>query len=162
MGRRALRFFAVGFVWAALGFAVAARMLYRPQPIPGIEMPPARNPLNPKELAGIIGAAGIKGLSGHLTVLPTVVMETDKTVVLNLSRSKDWVHYVLLPKKDIKSIASISPEDRDYLMDMFLLLRNLTEREKLSDYHVYTNGPGYQAVAYLHFHLSGKRGSTKG
>jgi len=145
-------------VGVVCGFVLGVLAVYQPRPIPGIQLPPARNPLKPKELAGIIGAAGIKGLSGHLAFLPRVTLETDKTVVLDTSLSKNRVHYVLIPKKDIQNIGTISSEDREYLMDMFLVIRKLTEREKLYDYRVYTNGPGYQTVAYLHFHLTGKRG----
>jgi diadenosine tetraphosphate (Ap4A) HIT family hydrolase len=143
---------------ASSGFVAGVSLVYRADPMPGVALQPARNPLNPKELAGMLTAAGIRHLAGHLEALPRVVLETEKTVVLSTSRSASKVHYVLFPKKDIKNLGTVSAVDQAYLMDVFVVARRLTEREKLSDYRFYTNGPGYQTVAYLHFHLVGRRG----
>ena len=64
---------------------------------------------------------------------------------------------VIVPKKDVRDIGSLSAEDEGYLTDVFLVTRHLIEQEHLRDYRFYTNGPGPQAVAYLHFHLLAKR-----
>ncbi len=61
----------------------------------------------------------------------------------------------MIPKKDIKNIGELSDLDRDYLVDLFSVVGEIVREEKLIDYRVVTNGPGYQGVSYLHFHLIG-------
>jgi diadenosine tetraphosphate (Ap4A) HIT family hydrolase len=60
---------------------------------------------------------------------------------------------VIIPKKDIKDIADISDEDREYLIDAFAVLGGIIRDKNLTYYKLYTNGPRYQTVNYLHFHL---------
>jgi diadenosine tetraphosphate (Ap4A) HIT family hydrolase len=64
-----------------------------------------------------------------------------------------------VPKKDIRDISQVSAEDKLYLTDVFLVARQLVEKEGLRDYRIYTNGAGRQSVSYLHFHLVGERES---
>jgi diadenosine tetraphosphate (Ap4A) HIT family hydrolase len=109
--------------------------------------------LSPKDLAGLLASVGIQKLPG---VIPYVVFETDKTIVVKLPFTKAHTHYVIIPKKDIKNIGELSEEDVPYLNDAFFVARHLIEEKKLSKYILYTNGPGYQDVTYLHFHLVDK------
>lgn len=88
--------------------------------------------------------------------MPSVVFETDKTVVIKRPFSLERIHYVIIPKKDIKNIGEISEADTQYLTDAFFVVRWIIEQEKLSKYSFYTNGPGSQDVTYLHFHLVGE------
>lgn len=142
----------------AVGFVLGAAAIHRPMPDAPLELPPARTPWKPKDVAGLVGSIGIRTLAHHLTKLPFVVVETDKTFALTMwSQSRIWKHYVIVPKKDLRDIGSLSPADAGYLTDVFLVARHLIERDHLRDYRFYTNGPGPQAVAYLHFHLIAKR-----
>ncbi len=150
---------AVLFSFAA-GFAAGAASIHRPMPGAPLELPPARKPWKPRDLLGLAGSVGIRALSGHLVSVPSVILETDKSFALELPSAGNRVHYVILPKKDISDIGQASTEDQPYLMDMFLVARKIVEKEGLSDYRLFTNGPGKQSVAYLHFHLMGKRGRT--
>lgn len=154
---RASRLALLALTFAA-GFVLGAAAIHRPIPDAPIELPPARTPWKPKDVAGLVGSIGIRTLAHHLTKLPFVVVETDKTFALSMwSRSRIWRHYVIVPKKDLRDIGSLSSEDESYLTDVFLVTRHLIERDHLRDYRFYTNGPGPQAVAYLHFHLVAKR-----
>jgi histidine triad (HIT) family protein len=108
--------------------------------------------LKSNELLGLVGSIGIK-----LDQIPDVVMETDKTLVIKYPNPVDPIHYVIIPKKDIKSIEDVTDEDREYIMDAIAVNRELVKREGLTKYRLMTNGPGYQEVAYLHFHLTGKK-----
>jgi diadenosine tetraphosphate (Ap4A) HIT family hydrolase len=60
---------------------------------------------------------------------------------------------VFFPKRDIRDIADLTPDDTPYVMDCFAIIRSIVNDESLSDYRVYTNGPGEQDISYLHFHL---------
>jgi len=141
----------------AAGFLFGAAAIHRPIPNTPLELPPARNPWDPKDVMGLIGSIGIRTLAGHLVTLPHVVLETDRTFALEIPETKNKVHYVLVPKKDIRDISQISADDEPYLTDVFLTARQLIEKRGLYDFQISTNGPGRQEVGYLHFHLIGKK-----
>ena len=109
-----------------------------------------QNCLTHEDLLGLIASVGIQKFP---SLMPFVVFETDKTVVIKLPFSSHRIHYVIIPKKDIKNIGEISEADTQYLTDVFFVARWIIEQEKLSEYRFYTNGPGSQDVTYLHFHL---------
>ena len=106
--------------------------------------------LGTTELIGLMASVGIQKTGG---AIPFKVMETDKTIVIRHPLSKMRIHYVIIPKKDIRDVGDLSAEDTDYLIDMYAVATELIRKERLSRYRLYTNGPGYQAVGYLHFHL---------
>lgn len=106
--------------------------------------------LNPNELTGLIGSAGIQRLP-H--VVPIIVFETDRTIVIESPIKQARIHYVALPKKDIRDASDLTSEDNKYLVDLYAVLGKLIRDKKLVKYKIITNGPGYQHVAYLHFHL---------
>ena len=156
-----LKFIVAIVISLAGGFLFGAASIHRPILNAPLELPPARNPWNAKDVMGLMGSVGIRTLAGHLKMVPFVVLETDRTFAMTVSATKTEVHYVLVPKKDIRDISEISAEDEPYLIDIFLTARQLVEKQGLHDYRIYTNGPGLQKVSYLHFHLVGKRGPTK-
>lgn len=147
---------AFGLTFAA-GMILGAAAIHRPSPGAPVELPPLRKPWNPKDVAGLLGSIGIRALGTHLGSFPLVVAETDKTFAISVSASKDSLHYVIVPKKDVRDMGTASIEDESYLTDVFLVARRLIEQERVRDYRFYTNGPGQQAVAYLHFHLIAQR-----
>jgi hypothetical protein len=51
------------------------------------------------------------------------------------------------------NIMSLTPVDIPYVLGCFALARELTSRDHLQAYRLYTNGPELQEIAYLHFHL---------
>lgn len=106
--------------------------------------------LQPRELAGLLASVGIQKLPA---LIPAVVTETDKTVVIQHPSPEARIHYVIVPKKDIKNIADVTAADEEYLLDSFKVIRELVKEQQLTNYRVVTNGPGYQGVTYLHFHL---------
>ena len=109
-----------------------------------------QNCLIHEDLLGLVASVGIQRFPG---LMPFVVFETDRTIAVKRPFSSERIHYVIIPKKDIKNIGEISEADGQYLTDAFLVGRWIIERDNLSRYRLYTNGPGYQDVTYLHFHL---------
>ena len=106
--------------------------------------------LNPNELVGLLTSVGIQNLPG---LIPSVVAETEKTIVVSHPAPEARIHYLVFPKKDIKNIADVSEADEEFIVDAFRVMRELISEKSLVRYRVITNGPGYQAVTYLHFHL---------
>jgi histidine triad (HIT) family protein len=107
--------------------------------------------LRPNELAGLMASVGIQRFSA---LLPSVVMETDMTIVMEHPAPQARLHYLIIPKKDIKNIAEASEEDKEYLVDVFRVVSHIVKEQHLEQYRVITNGPGYQTATYLHFHLT--------
>ena len=109
-----------------------------------------RSCLRLNELTGLVAAVGIK-VGG--SSLPLVVRETPYSLVLRHPLPQARVHYIIVPKKDIKNIGELAVEDQIYLTDAYAVMQSLVKDEGLKTYMIKTNGPGYQDVAYLHFHL---------
>jgi hypothetical protein len=106
--------------------------------------------MNRREVLGLLGAVGMTKVPG---LIPWVVLETELTLVVKHPLAEDRVHYVAIPKKDIKNLADLADEDVKYLSDIFAVLQELVRRDRLTNYQVLANGPERQDVAYLHFHL---------
>lgn len=106
----------------------------------------------PNELAGLLASVGITTFG--TAVLPAV-FESDRIVVIKHPDPTTSFHEVILPKKDIKNISEIAPEDMPYLEEIFAYIGRAVKANKLERYRLVTNGPGYQSVTYLHFHLTG-------
>src|SRR2546422_6716177 len=106
--------------------------------------------LDVNDLAGLLASVGIQKFPG---LLPSVVYETDRTIAMQLPSAKHGAHYVIIPKKDIKNIGEMSAEDEQYLIDIFAVAQYLIKEKALSHYQITTNGPDFQDVTYLHFHL---------
>lgn len=109
--------------------------------------------LNKNELLGLMASVGIQKFEG---LVPYVITETDKTIVLQHPSPQAKIHYVIIPKKDIKDVGSLTKEDQPYVIDMMQTIAIIVKEQNLKRYKVVTNGPGYQHVTYLHFHLLAK------
>jgi len=102
-----------------------------------------------RELLGLIASVGIQ----KSPVLPLVVLETDKTVAIRHPRPESPQHFVIIPKRDIKNIGELSEEDSEYYWDALAVAQKIIRDNNLGAYQFLTNGPVYQDVTYLHFHL---------
>jgi hypothetical protein len=108
------------------------------------------NCFNTKELGGLLVSVGIQKTPG---LLPNVVEETDRTIALKSPQPLATIDYLILPKKDILDLGDISPDDAAYIADSFEVMADIIRANHLTDYRVIMNGPGFQQVRYLHFHL---------
>jgi hypothetical protein len=106
--------------------------------------------IRPNELVGLLASVGLQRFPG---LVPDIVKETDKTIVVEQPGTHTGIHYLVIPKKDIRNAADLSDSDREYLVDLFTVMGEIIRERHLTDYQIMTNGPGYQTVAYLHFHL---------
>jgi len=136
-----------------VGVLIGGYLFSRSQPRSFLAINRCQSCLTYEDLLGLLASVEMQNFSG---LMPFKVFETDKTVVIKNPFSADRIHYIIIPKKDIKNIGEISETNAEYLTDAFFVARWLIEREKLSKYQLYTNGPGFQDVTYLHFHLVAK------
>ncbi len=133
-----------------VGILIGGYLFSQSQPRSILSFDHCQDCLSREELLGLAASVGIQKFP---RLIPLMVFETDKTVVIQHPFSGRGTHYVIIPKKDIKNIGEISGSDTAYLIDAFLVARRIIEEKKLSKYRLLTNGPGFQDVTYLHFHL---------
>lgn len=107
-------------------------------------------------LREVSGLAAAIGMVHSPSLIPQVVLETDKTIAMKHPIPATPIHYVIIPKKDIKDIGHVAQEDTDYLIDAYAVMQELVRQDNLEKYRIFTNGPRYQHVGYLHFHLQGR------
>ena len=108
------------------------------------------NRLDSNEIAGLFASVVVQKLPGFI---PKVILETDKTIVFNHPRPKHKIHYIIIPKKDIKNIGELTDDDKEYIIDLFSTVVAIINNQGIANYMLWTNGPGKQDVSYLHFHL---------
>ena len=106
--------------------------------------------LKPNEIAGLIASVGILRVP---FLIPGIVMESDTCFAIRHTKPKARIHYVLFPKHDSKNITMLTSADIPYVLGCFALARELVIKDKLTAYRLHTNGPDFQEIAYLHFHL---------
>jgi len=142
-----------GALCLALGLVSGGVLFSQSQPRSVLAIHHCQQCLNVHELAGLLASVGIQKFPG---LLPSVVFDTDHTLAVQVPSTKQGAHYVIIPKKDIKNIGEISAEDAPYLLDIFAVAQYLIKDKALSSYRIITNGPDFQDVTYLHFHLLAK------
>lgn len=108
--------------------------------------------LSASELAGLLTSIGIQRIPA---VIP-VVKETDKVIVIDSPVHLARTDFLILPKKDIRDLGDLSAGDETYIVETFQVIGELIRENNLQNYRVLSNGPGYQQVNYLHFHLLAK------
>jgi hypothetical protein len=142
-----------GVLGLALGLVSGGVLFSQSQPRSVLALHHCQQCLNVHELAGLLASVGIQKFPG---LLPSVVFETDRTIAMQVPSTKPGTHYIIIPKKDIKNIGEIAAEDAPYLIDIFAVAQYLIKTNALSGYRILTNGPDFQDVTYLHFHLFAK------
>jgi hypothetical protein len=133
------------------GLSIGARAFMNTQPRSWLNIASCgERCYRPSDVAGLFAAAGIVNAPG---IVPHVIRESDKCLAVPYPKGGRYLHLVFFPKRDIRDIADITPEDQAYVMDCFALIRTVINEQGLNDYRVYTNGPREQEISYLHFHL---------
>ena len=89
-----------------------------------------------------------------------IIYEDDLCLAFRDVSPQAPTHVLVIPKKEIVSVATIADEDQALIGHLYLVIRNIANQLGLaSGYRVVVNcGPdGGQAVDHLHFHLLGGR-----
>lgn len=86
------------------------------------------------------------------------VKETDKVVVFADINPINEVHLLIVPKRHIDSVLTVSEKDSGDLVAMYNVARELVLEKKLDAFRLSFNGGKYQHVPHLHMHLlAGKK-----
>ncbi|MFU0842233.1 MAG: hypothetical protein ACFWTZ_06440 [Burkholderia sp.] len=86
------------------------------------------------------------------------VYEDDEVLAFRDIHPKAPVHFLIIPKKHIQSLAQIEPEDAPLLGKMLALTRQLAQQEGAKNGYrvvINTGRDGGQEVNHLHIHVLG-------
>jgi histidine triad (HIT) family protein len=139
----------------AVGLGVGGWLFAKSQPRSFLAIGRCDQCYRANDLAGLLASAGIQRAEG---ALPFVVKETDRCIAIEHPFKKVRYHFIVFPKRDVKSIADIALDDQPDVLECMELIRALVLEYGLRRYRVVTNGPGLQHVTYLHFHLMAGEG----
>ena len=142
--------FALAFVTFIAGIVVGGFLFSDSKPRSLLSIFECSNCLNRNEMAGLLASVIVQKTP---RLIPNVIAETDKTIVFEHPRPKHRIHYMFVPKKDIKNIGELTNEDTEYIIDLFSTIVVLVNKYEIKNYSLWTNGPEKQDVTYLHFHL---------
>ncbi len=90
----------------------------------------------------------------------SIVYEDDKIIAFNDINSQAPIHILLIPKKHIEGIHTITEEDEELLGYMLYKASEIAETQALIDgYRIVINSGkhGGQEVYHLHIHILGGR-----
>jgi histidine triad (HIT) family protein len=93
-----------------------------------------------------------------------IVYEDDECIAFRDIDPKAPVHILLVPKKEIPSLAKVTEEDKSLLGHLLLKASEIAKAEGISDsgYRIVinTNKEGGQEVYHIHLHILGGRQMT--
>jgi histidine triad (HIT) family protein len=91
------------------------------------------------------------------------VHEDDRCLAFHDVAPQAPTHILVIPKRPIRSVAAIEDSDADLIAHLWLVIRNIANKQKLDrGYRVVVNcgRDGGQSVDHLHFHILGGRQMT--
>ncbi len=85
------------------------------------------------------------------------IHEDDKCIVINDINPKAKVHLLIIPKKPIIGLFELTPEDKDLMGHMMMLLPKLAQAQGLDGFKtiINTGKSGGQEIFHIHIHLLG-------
>lgn len=83
------------------------------------------------------------------------LMETDNLLAFEHPLPSYPVHILIVPRRSIPSLASLSPQDNQLLGEVIAIVQQLVVQLNLAEpgYRLIVNGGKYQEFPQLHFHL---------
>lgn len=87
-----------------------------------------------------------------------LVFENDRFIVFHDIAPKAPIHLLIVPKKPIKNLSYVSPEDCEMLGEVFLIAKQVAEEFGIEeDFRLLSNcgERAGQEIFHLHFHLVG-------
>jgi len=99
-----------------------------------------------------------KIISGEIQTTP--VKETDNMIVIKDINPKAPVHYLIIPKKHISDVRSLSEADTELAGEILLMAGKLSQDLSDCDFRLISNNGKSvgQSVFHVHFHfIAGKK-----
>ena len=79
--------------------------------------------------------------------------ETSNLIAFHHPSPSYKVHILLVPKRQVHTLADLDPSDNAFLTDLYSTVQSLVKELDLNAYRLIVNGGEYQDFPHLHFHL---------
>lgn len=133
-----------------IGFFSGGIIYRNVEPGTPLKIKHSKHILKSSEISGLIASVILQKVPD---LVPKVVFETEKTIVVEHPLPEANIHLLFLPKKDIKDVGDFTEEDKEHIIDLYATIIEVIKMKKIKKYKLMSNGPGRQHLAYLHFHL---------
>ena len=90
-----------------------------------------------------------------------ILFENDKIKAFRDISPQAPVHFLVIPKKEIRTINDINEEDKSLIGELFIVAKEIAKKEGISEKGYRTifncNEHGAQTVYHIHLHVLGGR-----
>ena len=90
-----------------------------------------------------------------------ILFENDKILAFRDISPQAPVHFIVIPKKEIRTINDINEEDKSLIGELFIVAKEIAKKEGISEKGYRTifncNEHGGQTVYHIHLHVLGGR-----
>ena len=90
-----------------------------------------------------------------------ILFENDKILAFRDTSPQAPVHFLVIPKKEIRTINNINEEDKILIGELFIVAKEIAKKEGISEKGYRTifncNEHGGQTVYHIHLHVLGGR-----
>ena len=90
-----------------------------------------------------------------------ILFENDKILAFRDISPQAPVHFLVIPKKEIRTINDINEEDKSLIGELFIVAKEIAKKEGISEKGFRTifncNEHGGQTVYHIHLHVLGGR-----
>ena len=90
-----------------------------------------------------------------------ILFENDKILAFRDISPQAPVHFLVIPKKEIRTINDINEEDKSLIGELFIVAKEIAKKEGISEKGYRTifncNENGGQTVYHIHLHVLGGR-----
>ena len=90
-----------------------------------------------------------------------ILFENDKILAFRDISPQAPVHFLVIPKKEIRTINDINEEDRSLIGELFIVAKEIAKKEGIAENGYRTifncNEHGGQTVYHIHLHVLGGR-----
>tara|TARA_B100001741_G_C16530477_1_gene589310 strand:- start:383 stop:724 length:342 start_codon:yes stop_codon:yes gene_type:complete len=90
-----------------------------------------------------------------------ILFENDKILAFRDISPQAPVHFLVIPKKEIRTINDINEEDKSLIGELFIVAKEIAKKEGVSEKGYRTifncNEHGAQTVYHIHLHVLGGR-----
>ena len=88
-----------------------------------------------------------------------IIFEDDKSIIIEDISPQAPVHYLAIPKKEIKGISDLSESDIGIVDHLMIVIKNEMSNQGINDYRLVINNGSEagQTVFHLHIHILANR-----
>ncbi len=89
----------------------------------------------------------------------SIIFEDDKSIIIEDISPQAPIHYLAIPKKEIRGISDLSDSDQGIVDHLMYVIKNEMSKREIKDYRLVINNGSEagQTVFHLHIHILANR-----